>query len=57
MEAEFLTIVGTVIGAFVASMAITVTMFINLGTKVDGFQAEMRDLHGRISKIEARLLK
>ena len=55
MEAEFLTIIGVIVGAFIASMAITVTMFINLGSQIDNFQSEMRDLHGRVAKIEAKI--
>jgi hypothetical protein len=70
MEAEFLTIIGTVIGSFLATMGIMVAMFMNLGNKIDAglcalrtemgpkidnFQAEMRDLHGRVAKIEAKI--
>ena len=59
MEAEFLTIIGTIIGTFIASLAIivtiVVTMFTNLGAKIDSFQSEMRDLHGRVAKIEAKI--
>jgi hypothetical protein len=42
----------TILGTGLAIVAIMVTMFINLGSKIDGFQAEMRDIHGRVSAIE-----
>lgn len=55
LKAEWVNVAATV-ACFVASLSVTITVLVTMvgaiNTKIDGFQAEMRDIHGRVSKLE-----
>jgi hypothetical protein len=49
------TILAVGLGCFLAGTLIPMSMLRHACDKTDLFQSEMRDLHGRVAKIEARL--
>lgn len=52
------TILMAVVGCFLATVGITIGLFIHLGNKIDNLQVcvfkEMKDFHGRLCTIEER---